>query len=105
MFRSLSTFATGAWSAKTNAVSKEWIAASFYNVIIMRGVVVAGRADTDEWVLAFKLQYQYDYFSSWYWYEDPPGTTKVIYAFFLLLFLLQYQQLLAVKMTAEHKPN
>ncbi|XP_071088543.1 lymphocyte antigen 75-like [Haliotis cracherodii] len=67
---------TGGWSA-TMSAQGQWISATFYNIIITRGLQIAGRSDIGEWVTKFKLLYQYDYFSPWYTYQDPPGVDKV----------------------------
>lgn len=50
---------------------------SFYNMAIMKGVVTMGRSDALEWVTHYKIRYQYDYYSEWNWYEEPPGQVKV----------------------------
>lgn len=44
---------------------------------IMKGVVTMGRSDALEWVTHYKIRYQYDYYSEWNWYEEPPGQVKV----------------------------
>ena len=50
---------------------------SFYNMAIVKGVITLGRSDALEWVTQYKIRYQYDYYSEWNWYEEPPGTVKV----------------------------
>jgi len=76
----------GGWSAKFNKQG-EFVQASFYNLVVMKAVITVGRSDADEWVTAFKLQYRYDAFSEWVWYEQPPGTVKVTSRYKLLGFL------------------
>ncbi|XP_046543699.1 uncharacterized protein LOC124253889 [Haliotis rubra] len=67
---------TGGWSSAMTAQG-QWISATFYNIIITRGIQIVGRSDIGEWVTKFKLMYQYDFFSPWYTYQDPPAVDKV----------------------------
>ncbi|XP_021363194.1 uncharacterized protein LOC110456661, partial [Mizuhopecten yessoensis] len=66
----------GGWSS-INTNPGQYIMAKFYNTVVMKGVTTVGRSDADEWVVSYKLQYQYDYYSEWVWYQEPPGTTKI----------------------------
>lgn len=66
----------GGWCAQHNNKG-EFIQVSFYNMAIMKGVVTMGRSDALEWVTHYKIRYQYDYYSEWNWYEEPPGQVKV----------------------------
>ena len=68
---------TVGWSPR-NSVPGEYIQAYFYNIITFKGIVTAGNPRSSEWVTQYKLRYQYDYFSEWVWYEEPPGTIKVL---------------------------
>lgn len=69
-------FLGGGWSAKV-ANPDQFISITFYNTIVVKGIITAGRTDVDEWVSQYKLQYQESYFSEWLNYYDPPGTVKV----------------------------
>ncbi|XP_053398682.1 uncharacterized protein LOC128556876 isoform X2 [Mercenaria mercenaria] len=71
--------AGGGWSAKT-ANTNQYIAVTFYNTIVVKGISTAGRTDVDEWVTQFKIQYQETYYSEWLTYNDPPGTVKIFSA-------------------------
>lgn len=66
----------GGWSS-LNTNPGQYIKASFYNTVVMKAVTTVGRSDADEWVVTYKLQYQYDFYSEWEWYEEPPGTVKI----------------------------
>ncbi|XP_062577533.1 uncharacterized protein LOC134239370 [Saccostrea cucullata] len=66
----------GGWKAQTSA-NGQLIQVSFYYMAIIKGVVTMGRSDALEWVTSYKIRYQYDYYSEWNWYEEPPGTVKV----------------------------
>ncbi|KAK3100720.1 hypothetical protein FSP39_024244 [Pinctada imbricata] len=66
----------GGWSAATTN-NGEYIQVTFYDLVIIKGIVTMGRSDADEYVTQYKIRYQYDTFSKWVWYEQPPGTIKV----------------------------
>ncbi|KAJ8297631.1 hypothetical protein KUTeg_024162 [Tegillarca granosa] len=66
----------GGWSSQTTT-SNEYIQATFYNVVVIKGIITVGRSDANEWVTQYRIRYQYDYFDEWLWYEEPPGTVKI----------------------------
>lgn len=69
----------GGWSAKVSNTD-QYIAVTFFNTIVVKGITTAGRTDVDEWVTQYKIQYQETYFSEWLTYNDPPGTVKIFTA-------------------------
>ncbi|XP_060586405.1 uncharacterized protein LOC132742102, partial [Ruditapes philippinarum] len=68
--------AGGGWSAKT-ADTNQYITVLFYNTIVVKAIITAGRTDVDEWVSQYQIQYQETYYSEWLKYNDPPGTVKI----------------------------
>ncbi|XP_055958871.1 uncharacterized protein LOC126830395 [Patella vulgata] len=57
--------------------TRQYLTASFYNVMVIKGITIMGSPDNTQWVTKYKLQYQLNYFAPWYDYEDPPGQTKI----------------------------
>ncbi|KAL4230751.1 hypothetical protein ACF0H5_011126 [Mactra antiquata] len=69
----------GGWSAKTNDPN-QYITVTFFNTIVVKGIVTAGRTDVDEWLTQYKLYYQETYYKEMLPYYDPPGTVKIFTA-------------------------
>ena len=65
------------------------MSATFYNTIVVKGIITAGRTDTDEWVRDYTIQYQENYYSEWTTYMDPPGTNKVEFLTVINLVMVQ----------------
>lgn len=76
MINELNIFLSGGWSAKTNDPN-QYLTVTFFNTLVVKGIVTAGRTDVDEWLTQYKLFYQEAYYTEWLAYNDPPGTPKV----------------------------
>ncbi|KAK7097065.1 lymphocyte antigen 75-like [Littorina saxatilis] len=55
----------------------EWVGLTFYQTMAFDSMTVAGEPDSFSFVTSFKVQYQYNIHSPWYWIESGPGVTMV----------------------------
>ncbi|XP_078579734.1 lymphocyte antigen 75-like isoform X1 [Branchiostoma floridae x Branchiostoma japonicum] len=65
----------GAWCAATNDPN-QWIEVDLLNPTSVTGIQTQGRADYDQWVETFQIQYSDDR-STWTTYADTDGTVQV----------------------------
>jgi hypothetical protein len=93
--------AGGGWSAKA-ADTNQYITVLFYNTIVVKAIVTAGRTDVDEWVSQYQIQYQETYYSEWLKYNDPPGTVKVNISYKMCISVIHQSSSVKGKFSLEY---
>lgn len=64
------------WSPANDSVGA-WLAVSFHSPVIIENIQMRGEDSSDKYVSKFKLQYQYDASSPWYWVTNTDKSVAV----------------------------
>ncbi|XP_059158109.1 macrophage mannose receptor 1-like [Physella acuta] len=72
----MGTSNTRAW-VPANDSTNEWLQISFHSPVTITDINLGGEDSTDKYVSKFKMEYQYDASSDWYWVSDSNRNPKI----------------------------